>query len=58
MTKLRTLAQALRDPSGAQAFAVGVRAFRALFHQRYPFHWPELDWIQDRVFWELLARYG
>jgi hypothetical protein len=58
MTKLRTLARALRDPSGAQAFAVGVRAFRALFHQRYPFHWPELDWIQDRVFWELLARYG
>jgi hypothetical protein len=58
MAKLTTLVQALRRPSSPQAFAAGMRAFRAFFRARYPFHWPELDWIEDQRFWELLARYG
>jgi O-methyltransferase len=58
MAKLTTLVRALRHPSSPQAFAAGMRAFRAFFRPRYPFHWPELDWIEDRRFWDLLARYG
>jgi O-methyltransferase len=58
MGKLTTLVGAIRRPTSPQAFAAGMRAFRAFFRSRYPFHWPELDWIEDRRFWELLARYG
>jgi hypothetical protein len=58
MDRLRTLARALKNPSGPEAFAAGIRAFRALFRARYPFHWAELDWIQDSGFWRILERYG
>jgi hypothetical protein len=35
-----------------------MRAFRAFFRPQYPFHWPQLNWVEDQRFWELLARYG
>jgi hypothetical protein len=58
MRKLELLRRRLADPSGPEAFALATRVFRGLFGKRYPFHWPDLDWISDEPFWELLEQYG
>lgn len=58
MAKLKTLARAMANPRGSEAFAVAVAAFRRIFRKRYPFHWPELDWIHDESFWRVMERYG
>jgi hypothetical protein len=58
MAKLKTLARALRSPTGPEAFAVAVSAFRVIFRRPYPFHWADLDWIRDERFWRVMERYG
>jgi O-methyltransferase len=58
MPKLRTLARGLSRPRGAEAFALARTAFRTLFRNRYPFYWPDLDWLADGPFWTLLDHYG
>lgn len=58
MAKLKTLARAIANPRGPEAFAVAVAAFRKIFRRRYPLHWAELDWIGDERFWRVVERYG
>lgn len=58
MAKLKTLVRTVVNPCGPEAFNVARTVFRKIFRQRYPFHWPDLDWLSDQQFWAVMERYG
>lgn len=58
MAKYKKLLRVLCGVGGPETFPIAVGVFRAVFRQRYPFHWPELDWLEDRGFWQIMERFG
>lgn len=58
MAKVKTVLRAVTNRQGSDAFNVACAVFRKIYHRRYPFHWPDLDWLRDEIFWSVMGRYG
>jgi len=58
MRRIRKLLRALADRKSAEAFTLARMAFHRLYAGRYPLYWPDLDWLDDRSFWEVMGDFA